>query len=423
MTSLDTVVSAVGAARQQLPELRPHKVAYVVSLFPCWSETFIAEEVDQLLKLGFDIQIHSLRPACEEKVHPLAQKLLSRTRYVDSYWDLFTAQLYFLFTKPTKYVGQFFRLLFGEGLPLKQKAKTLATFFIAAYFARLIKRDKAERIHAHWATFGTTGAWTISELTGLPFTFTTHAHDLFLPDELLPKKISAARKVITISEFNRKLLHDKYQAQGKVEIVHCGVDTDKFAPVASHNFSARKLLAVGRLAPIKGFPTLIQACGILKKQRVTFQCEIVGDGELKELLQREVIKADVGDCVTLSGFAPQEQVRAKLAEATMFVMPSEETKSNDRDGIPVALMEAMSMGIPVVSTYVSGIPELVENNISGLLVKPGRPEELAAAIATVLSDKALCERLTQRGKEIVLGEFDITRNARRLGMLFCETQQ
>jgi colanic acid/amylovoran biosynthesis glycosyltransferase len=399
-------------------EVRPHRLAYVVSLFPCWSETFIAEEVQQLLDLGFDISIFSLRQACEPDVHPLSLALLPRTKYAGSLMAILRAQSYFLGKEPLVYLAHFFRLLFGERFAMVQRLKTMATFFIAAYFAQLTERSKAERVHAHWATFGATAAWTISELTGLPFTFTTHAHDLFLPDDLLPNKIRAAESVVTISEFNRKLLDEKYQASEKVHVVHCGVDTRKFAPVKRHAWEAQKLLAVGRLVPIKGFPTLIKACGILKAQGHKFSCEIVGDGPLAEELRREIQVADVADCVKLSGFAPQEEVRRMLAQATVFVMPSEETKSNDRDGIPVALMEAMSMGIPVVSTFVSGIPELVEDGVSGLLVQPGNPIELAAAVRSLLENRDKCSELAAQGKSKVLEEFDVSRNARKLGALF-----
>jgi glycosyltransferase involved in cell wall biosynthesis len=408
----------VEATRTQIDGIRPHRLAYIVSLFPCWSETFIAEEIQQLLDLGFDISIYSLRPACESNVHPLSVALHSHTEYVSSWTSFIAAQLYFLRRKPLTYLSQFCRLFFGEGLAIVQRSKTLATFFIAAYFARMIRESRAERVHAHWATFGATAAWTVSELAGIPFTFTTHAHDLFLPDDLLEKKIASASSVVTISEFNRKLLQDRYSAADKVHIVHCGVDTRKFAPVERYEWESQRILAVGRLTPIKGFPTLITACNILKKEGHKFSCEIIGDGPLADELRAQIQECDVEDCVTLGGFAPQDEVRRKLAQATVFVMPSQETKTNDRDGIPVALMEAMSMGIPVVSTFVSGIPELVEEGVSGLLVRPESPAELASAILSLLESRDKCLELALQGKATVSREFDIRQNARKLGLLF-----
>lgn len=415
---LDFEIQFPPSAGERKVPLKPMRVAYVVSLFPCWSETFIAEEVRQLLDLGFNISIFSLRPACEAEVHPLSTDLIPLTQYASSWLQLLAAQGYWLVYRPGAYIGQFFRLLFGEGFAGLQRIKTMATFFIAAAFAQLIKEERFERVHAHWATFGATAAWTISTLTGLPFSFTGHAHDLFLPDALLRRKVEAAQFVVTISEFNRKLICEKFYGNTKVKIVHCGVDTSKFAPVDKHDWESHRILAVGRLVPIKGFSTLIEACRLLKEQGQRFSCEIVGDGPLVGELEDQVEGADLSGEVKLAGFAPQESVRKKLMNAAVFVMPSQQTASNDRDGIPVALMEAMSMGIPVVSTYVSGIPELIQNGVSGLLVQPGDPQQLAAAINMLLNNRETCQILAAGGIESIQEEFDIRKNAFKLASLF-----
>jgi colanic acid/amylovoran biosynthesis glycosyltransferase len=394
-------------------------MAYLVSLFPCWSETFIAEELQHLLDDGFDVTIFSLRQAFEPHVHEIARGLLPRTLYADSYADLVRAQFHFLWRKPSIYLQHLGRAIKGSKGSPALLAKMVATFFLAVYFAQIVERRGVARIHAHWATFPASAAWVIGSLTGVPFSFTVHAHDLFLADNLLREKIKAANFVVTISEFNRQILQQQFAAEpGNVRVIHCGVDTRKFNPTRQSGGTTPRLLAVGRLVPIKGFDVLIEACRFLRADGVDFSCEIVGSGPLDEALKRQIVDSGLGEVVQMSGFAPQEEVSRKLGATSLFVLPCQETKNGDRDGIPVVLMEAMAMGVPVVSTTVSGVPELVENGISGTLVPPGDARRLADAIQAALSDRAKSARMADAGRRTVLDQFDVAKNAQRLGQYF-----
>lgn len=401
------------------PSLRL-RVAYLLSIFPCWSETFIAEEVRHLEEEGFDITIMSLKRASEAHVHEIARTLLRRTLYADSYFKILAAQIYFAFKKPRVYIETFCRMMIGcQGNPL-QLAKLLATFFLAVYFAGIVEKHSFERIHAHWATYPATAAWIVESLTGRPFSFTTHAHDLFLADKLLKKKCERADFIVTISEYNRQLLRRLGVSTTKVRVIHCGVDVRKFAPLGQYQWNSRRILAVGRLAQIKGFEVLVDACRILQLEGVDFSCEIVGEGPLRGALQKQIENTGMTDRVHLSGFASQGEVRRKLTESAMFVLPSRQTANGDQDGIPVALMEALAVGIPVVSTSVSGIPELVRDGVTGLSVPQGDAQKLAAAIRILLSDRDKCADLARRGRALVLDEFDARKNAIQLGKLFME---
>jgi len=393
------------------------RIAYLVSLFPCWSETFIAEELQHLLNNGFDITIFSLKLPSESHVHDLARRLMPRAVYADSYFALFAAHLHFLARKPWMYVrllGQIF--LKSKGSPI-QFGKQVATFFLAVYFARTLQHSEITRIHAHWATYPATAAWIVSTLANIPFSFTSHAHDLFHPDGLLEEKMKAADFLVTISEYNRRQLVQLGADWSRVHVVHCGIDTRKFAP-AERPPKKNHILAVGRLVPIKGFDVLIEACRILKEHGVDFSCEIVGSGPLAKPLKQQIENNGIGERVDLTGFGSQESIRYKLGESAVFVLPCRQTPNGDRDGIPVVLMEAMAMGVPVVSTQVSGIPELVENGISGILVPPEDPCRLADAIQALLSDGNRCAELAEAGRIAVLQSFDVAKNVRSLERLF-----
>ncbi len=412
-------VPGVASEARDLASVRP-RIAYLVSLFPCWSETFIAEEIHELVNEGFDITIISLRPPSEPYVHELSRDLVSRTLYADSYAGILIAQFYLLWERPGIYFGYLWQVVKGSGGKPSELLKLLATFFLAVYFSRVVQKNKVDRIHAHWATYPATAAWIIKALTGIPYSFTTHAHDLFLTDRLLLKKCEQASFVVTISHYNRQWLKQLGVNVAKVKVIHCGVDTDKFTPVDGPGRKKGSILCVGRLVPIKGFEVLLEACRLLVQQKLDFSCEIVGDGPLLQTLQQQIDRNRIGHCVHLCGFLPQEQVKQKLAQSTLFVLPSRRTASGDQDGIPVALMEAMAMGVPVVSTSVSGIPELVQDGVSGILVPPDNPERLAEAIVGVLLDDEKCARFAQHARTTVLSEFDVARNARRLGQMLTE---
>ncbi len=408
-------------ASSSVPAAARPRVPYMVSMFPCWSETFIAEEIHHLREQGFDVPIFSLRPANEPDVHTLAQQLLPQVRYA-SKSDVIKAQFYWLSRRPLRYVGQLLHVALGAGFVPVEWAKQVASFALGAYFGRVMEAEDLPRLHAHWLTYSATGAWTAHALTGRPFSITTHAHDLFHPDRLAVRKCRAAQYVITISEYNRRRLQQMGVAAEKIRVVHCGVDTRKFVAAPRRNGDVPKLMSVGRLIPMKGFATLIDACGLLRDRGVRVACEIVGDGELAGALRRQVAERKLEGVVTLSGFAPQEAVKEKLTQAAAFVLPSQTEATGVQDGIPVALMEAMCMGVPAISTTISGIPELIENGVSGLLVPPADPAALADAIARLLRAPDEAVRMAERGRQRVMEDFDVRTNSAQLAALLGDKQ-
>jgi glycosyltransferase involved in cell wall biosynthesis len=261
----------------------------------------------------------------------------------------------------------------------------------------------------------------IRALAGIRYTLTTHAHDIFLPNPYLADNLSAAHKVVTISEYNRRFLMAAGTPADKIAVVPCGLDFREFPVSGAATPQPGTIVSIGRLDPIKGFTYLIEACRLLASRQIRFSCEIVGEGPLRPQLEQQIRSAGLQDRVRLLGALGQQQVREILSRSEIFVLPSVRTADGNQDGIPVALMEAMALGLPVLSTQVSGIPELIFDGDSGLLTPPGDAHALADGIARLLVDAALRERLAARGRVQVRIRHDILRSAERMQSVFGET--
>lgn len=392
------------------------KVLYVVSLFPCWSETFIVREIHGMLDCGADVRILSLRAPSEELVQTDAAALLGRVIYPEAGAAAAVRSLLAVAGHPLREIGFIARLagcLFRHPAAF---AKSLVAWWRMLGALAAVRRFGPGHVHAHFATYPSTSALAIARALGVPFSFTAHAHDIFLENHLLAAKLRASAFTVVISDFNRRFiesLEPQAARQARFRLVHCGVSPGRFA-FRREGRDPRRLVAVGRLDAIKGFEHLVDACAILARGGVAFDCRIVGSGPLREALEERVRGAGLGERVTLLGAMPQEQVRAELDCAGAFVMPSVVTPRGDRDGIPVALMEAMACGLPVVSTRVSGIPELVEDGVTGLLAEPGDAGSLAGRIASLMADAALADRLATAARQRVEREFNIHAESAKL---------
>jgi glycosyltransferase involved in cell wall biosynthesis len=396
-------------------------VGYIVSLFPCWSETFILREILALRERGVSVRIFSLKPANEPLVHDAAKPLIHEVIYPPSLWQLLLSQVCSLARQPATWL----RLVGGAlcaALPQGRREilKALYTVTVATHFADIAHRLHIEHFHAHWATYPALAVRVMRALTGKPYTLTTHAHDIFLPNPYLSENLASAQTVVTISEYNRRFLVSTGTPANKIKVVPCGLDPREFSGNKGRVPVPGSIVSIGRLDPIKGFFYLVEACAILKARRVQFSCEIIGEGPLRPQLERQILARGLTGKVRLLGALHQGQVRETLIRAELFVLPSVRTADGNQDGIPVALMEAMALGLPVISTRVSGIPELVIDRVSGLLVTPGSADELAAAIERLLVDSALREGLATRGSEMVRTRHDIARSATQLQAVFSE---
>jgi len=287
--------------------------------------------------------------------------------------------------------------------------------------AREVQKRKIKHLHAHFSINAASMALVIARLLDISFSFT--AHNIFFTDRLLIKeKIREARFIAAISEFSRRFLLSLAPGENwadKVHIVHCGISPGQFSPSSSKPENTIPLIVfVAQLAERKGAPFLVEACKLLVERGVTFQCVIAGDGPERQLVEQLVERHNLKERITLTGAIFQEQVQAYLHRADIFVLPCITARNGDMDGVPVALMEAMACEITTVSTRVSGIPELIQDGESGLLVQEKDATALADALQRLIEDKALRARLSQNGRRKVLQEFDVDQNGAQLASLF-----
>ena len=401
------------------------RLAYVVSLFPKLSETFILREILELRNRGHDVTILSLKRDAEPLMHDEARLLLPQTVYPRLGWPLVTALAYYLTRRPFVLA----RIVWVVGIAHLARptmlVRALAVIPVTLPMAKLLHDRDTQHVHAHWATWPALSAWIISRLNGIPYSVTGHAHDLFLPNPMLPRKVVDSRFFATISEYNRALLLKTCGAQAArhLRLIRCGLPLKEFPFDARNGRPAGEpplIVSVGRLVDYKGFDVLIRACGLLRDAGRPVRCLIAGDGPERDRLARLIEELDLTRVVELTGGCRQETVITMLGRADLFVMASVTGSDGQQDGIPIVLMEAMALGVPVVSTDLSGIPELVRDGQTGLLVAPRDAARLAAAITRLLEDRPLAARLASNARVLIEKQYDLSVSVTQLSDAFSE---
>jgi glycosyltransferase involved in cell wall biosynthesis/peptidoglycan/xylan/chitin deacetylase (PgdA/CDA1 family) len=392
------------------PGERP-AVAYVMSRFPKLSETFILTEILALERRGVRVEVYPLLRERSPLVHPDAGALAARAHYLPFLSAaVLGSQLHWLRRRPREYLRALRDVAVGTLGSLNFFAGGLAIFPKVAHAARLMEAGGVRHVHCHFANHPAVAGLVIGRLTGLPFSFTAHGSDLHVERRMLPAKVSEAAFVATVSHYNRRLIVEECGGRfaDKVRVVRAGVDTAMFAPCRNGQGppAALRLLCVGTLHEVKGQVHLVDACRLLAQQGVDFSCRLVGDGPDRRRLARRIAAAGLRDRVLLVGPRTRPEVAAELRSADVVVAPSVRTRAGKREGVPVALIEAMSSGVPVVASDLSGIPELVEHGVNGLLAAPGDAASLAKALRTLHEDRALGPRLARAARARVLAEFD-----------------
>jgi glycosyltransferase involved in cell wall biosynthesis len=401
---------------------RPLSIAYVTQTFPALTQTFIYRETLALENNGFEIGTYAIWKPDQGTLSQECRHLVDRSFYVFpiSWLRFIRAHLYVFLTRPARYMGTLFFVLTRRGEKTKNRFRTFFHFCEAIYLAPEMEKRHVQHIHAHFCINAASIALVLSRLLGVSFSFT--AHNIFFTDRLLLKaKVQEARFIIAISEFSKNYLIRLTIGKDwdKVHIVHCGLSPEDFAPpVPKPANDVPLLLFVAQLAERKGTPVLVEACRILAGRGAAFRCVIVGDGPQRAFAEKLVEQYGLQGVIELKQAMPQEQVREYLKRTDIFVLPCITASNGDMDGIPVSLMEAMAMEIPTVSTYVSGIPELIKDGQSGLLVREKDHVALADALQRLIEDKDLRMMLGKNGRQRVLQDFNIHKNADQLAALF-----
>jgi glycosyltransferase involved in cell wall biosynthesis len=400
------------------------EVAYVLLRFPQLTETFVAEEIHHVQSLGVKVRLFSLLAPRQELVHPVSAELLPQVCYVPGLHapSLWGAQIHILLQDPVRYCRLLWHLLSQPSPHRSFRPKRLVTFLKAVWAARELQKTPVQLVHSHFAWLSAAAGAIVSQLLDLPLTVTTHAFDIYsIQNDLLALTTQLADRVVTISEYNKQAMLEVVPnlEADQIEVVHCGVSLEKFqATTRPSNVQTFQITAVGSLILKKGHEYLIRACGELGKNGIDYRCVVVGDGALKQPLQALISQLGLDERIVLKGPQSQTWVRDRLQETDLFALPCVVEKNGERDGIPVVMMEALAMEVPVVSTSVSGIPELIRHEETGLLVPERDASALAAAIARLAQDKGLRCMLATNGRALVEREYDIWKNARRLVELF-----
>jgi glycosyltransferase involved in cell wall biosynthesis len=337
-------------------------------------------------------------------------------------WEMAAAQLHWLRRRPGALIRLWGEALLRSAGSRKLLVRAPLVLVKAALVARRVEAMGVRHVHAHWATHPTLAAWAVRALTGTGYSFTAHAHDLYVDRAMLREKAEAARFVVTISEFNRALLAKECGAAvaEKVHVIRCGVDVDAFARAQRRPTGRPTFACVASLREYKGHAILLEAVRLLRARLPDLRVILVGDGELRGAIEAHIARDGLGKLVELRGALPHQEIPAVLAGATAMVLPSVTSRDGQMEGIPVALMEAMAAGVPVVATRLSGIPELVRDGESGLLVPERDAAALAAAMERLARDATLAARLSEGGRRTVRNGFDRARNVARLAELFAE---
>ena len=308
--------------------------------------------------------------------------------------------------------------VFGKRENFKARISCFAHFFVACHWARIHRYKAISHIHSQWAHSCCSIAMYAAWLLNKSFSFTGHGTDLWRDRVALEDKIRRADFIACISNFHRDLYLKHGARPEQLHIVYCGIDVERFSPSSEDRLPNDGIIHIrssGRLVEKKGFTYLIEACNILKNRGINFECIITGSGPLEQELRNKINLWGLFDKVTLTGDAlKQEDIPSFFQSGTLYCLPCVWASDNDADGLPQMLMEAMASGLPSVSTHLVGIPDLVINNKTGLLVAPNEPEMLADAIYRLSADKPLAERLSIEGRNHICTHFDLNKSLRPL---------
>lgn len=391
------------------------KIAYILSIFPSVSETFIREEIEALEELGVEVTVFSLKTPKSDRIGPITTENRTIPVYYSPFFlslPLIRTNLNSLFTHPHIIVKKVISIIFRLWRQPSELIKTLVVFPKSVFFSTIIKQIGCQQVHAHFCTIPFSAATIIGVINNIPVSTTAHGFDIFQrPSVDLRERILEAQPFITISNFNKNYLKNLFLdiPDETIKMVHCGINLKKFSQYPRHgNTKQKNILVVARLEKVKGIDILLDALAIVEKHGAAVNCNIIGDGSLKSTLIQQMHQLSLDKIVNFYGAQPHEFVINALNQADFFVLPSRS------EGIPVSVMEAIASSLPVIATSVSGLPEIIEDGKNGILVPPEDAKKLAQAILSLCEHPDLIDKFSTFGYEKIQNEFDIKKNAHQL---------
>src|SRR6266567_4470900 len=384
--------------------------AYLFERFPSFGQTFCYREVAELVRQGMTPLIFSIRKPKDEPPQDWDQRIVERVHYLPDEEQLLREV----------------RLASKKGKPTEEVINTLdewdrRTDFLrlyqAIYIGLYLQEIGIRHVHAHFAGMAARTAFWIGKFFPITFSFTAHANDIFAPRKFeigLDKLVGAARVVVTETDYAEKFLRERFpECADRIHRIYNGLNLAEFG-CADFSSTPPLIVTIGRLIAKKGFTNLICACRLLADDGKPFRCEIIGEGLLEKELAKQIKDFALQESVQLLGAKPQHEIRERLAAANVFVLPSVADPDGGMDNLPTVVMEAMASGLPVVSTTLGGIPEMVIENETGFLVQPGDAVALAGAIERMTNDPSLAQELGKSGYERAQRLFSIEKNMREL---------
>ena len=395
------------------------RIAYLVTMYPKVSHSFVRREIRALEKLGHTVSRFAIRKTPEKIVDPadLAEVPLTRTILDVGAPGLARALAVQAATNPLRF-AEATRLAATIGQHSERGLPVHAAYLAeACVLLEWLREVEAEHLHAHFGTNSATVAMLCRVLGGPPYSFTAHGPEEFDKPEFiaLGEKIRRSKFMAAVSSFGRSQCYRQvaYEHWPKVQIVRCGVDDVFLEEQPTPVPDVPRLVSVGRLNEQKGQLLLVQAAARLRDTGAKFELVLVGDGELRKPIEALIDAENLGAYVTITGWATAAQVKQHLIGARALVLPS------FAEGLPVVIMEALALGRPVLTTYIAGIPELIEPERSGWLVPAGSVDALVPAMAKVLETPVA--RLTElglEGRRRVQAQHSADKNAAGLAELF-----
>src|SRR6266581_731436 len=389
------------------------RFAYLFERFPSFGQTFCYREVAELYRQGITPLIFSIRNPKDEPAQDWDTRIVKRVHYLPEEKELLEEVQ--RASKERRLTPAIIAALDEWG-----RRTDFLRLYQAVYVGLLLQEAGISHVHAHFAGMAARTAFWIARFFPVTFSFTAHANDIFAPRNFeigLDRLVDAARIIVTVTDYAARFLRERFPNRADcIYRVYNGLNLAEFGRT---DFSSTPplIVAVGRLIAKKGFADLIRACGLITEGGKPLQCEIIGEGPLEQELRAQIEQLDLQNRAALSGAKLQREVRQRFAAASVFVLPSVVDPEGGIDNLPTVIMEAMATGLPVISTNIGGIPEMVVENETGFLVQPGDAAAMADAIQTVISDPALAQKMGRAGYERAQRLFSIERNVRELCVL------
>jgi len=384
--------------------------AYVFERFPSFGQTFCYREVEEVYRQGTAPPIFSIRNPKDEPPQDWDSRIVSRVHYLPCETELLEG---------VRRAVKKRRLSPEIGAVLDQwgRRTDFLRLYQAVYIGLRLQEERIRHVHAHFAGMAARTAFWIARFFPITFSFTAHANDIFVPRNFevgLDKLVGTASIIFTETDYSENFLRERFPTRSdRIHRVYNGVDLAAFGR-ATFSSEVPLIIAVGRLIPKKGFANLLRACALLVGRGLSFRCEIFGEGPLDDQLRRQIAELRLEEFVQLPGPKPQQQLRECLAASNVFVLPSVPEGEGGMDNLPTVIMEAMATRLPVISTRIGGIPEMVIDNETGFLLPSEDVAALAAAIEKVIKDSSLGRRLGEAGYARAQTLFSIDKNVRQL---------